>query len=95
MRHTGTLLSPVQSSLRFTRPLQLLDSLNPFFGGGEMIDEVTIEGSTYAALPGKFEAGTPCISQAIGFGFAIDYLNSIGGMDKVHDYEKKVRTGHE
>lgn len=69
---------------------ELLESLNPFFGGGEMINEVTLDGSTYAALPGKFEAGTPCISQAIGFGYAIDYLNSIGGMEKIHEYEKKL-----
>eukprot|EP00520_Triparma_pacifica_P012750 CAMPEP_0118640224 /NCGR_PEP_ID=MMETSP0785-20121206/4638_1 /TAXON_ID=91992 /ORGANISM="Bolidomonas pacifica, Strain CCMP 1866" /LENGTH=386 /DNA_ID=CAMNT_0006531595 /DNA_START=209 /DNA_END=1366 /DNA_ORIENTATION=- len=69
---------------------EIMEGMEPVLGGGEMIDEVTFEGSTYAALPGRFEAGTPCISQAIGFGFAVDYLNSIGGMEKVHEYEKKL-----
>ena len=46
----------------------LLDAMPPFMGGGEMIDIVTTTGSTFAELPGKFEAGTPMIGQAIGWG---------------------------
>jgi len=55
----------------------LLDAMPPYQGGGEMILTVTIEKSTYAALPHKFEAGTPNISGAIGLGAAIDYLTGI------------------
>ena len=52
--------------------------LPPYQGGGEMIDEVTFEKSTYAELPHKFEAGTPNICGGIAFGAAIDYLNAVG-----------------
>ena len=54
-----------------------LEKMNPFLGGGSMIRTVTFERSTYAAIPDKFEAGTPAIASAIGLGAAIDYLNSI------------------
>src|SRR5690554_3480999 len=54
------------------------DKLPPYQGGGEMIDQVTFEKSTYAELPHKFEAGTPNICGGIAFGAAIDYLNNIG-----------------
>lgn len=54
------------------------EKLPPYQGGGEMIDQVSFEKSTYAGLPHKFEAGTPNISGGIGFGAAIDYLNNIG-----------------
>ncbi len=54
------------------------DKLPPYQGGGEMIAEVTFEKTTYAALPHKFEAGTPNICGGIAFGAAIDYLNNIG-----------------
>jgi cysteine desulfurase/selenocysteine lyase len=56
---------------------ELLEKMNPFLGGGSMIRTVTFERSTYAAIPDKFEAGTPAIASAIGLGAAIDYLNSI------------------
>lgn len=55
-----------------------LEALPPFLGGGEMIAEVTMEGSTYAEPPHKFEAGTPPIAQAVGLGAAIDYLTGVG-----------------
>jgi cysteine desulfurase/selenocysteine lyase len=55
----------------------LLEEMNPFIGGGSMIRTVTFERSTYAAIPDKFEAGTPAIASQIGLGAAIDYLNSI------------------
>jgi cysteine desulfurase/selenocysteine lyase len=69
--------------------LDLLDSLPPFLGGGEMIDEVTMEGSTFAAVPHKFEAGTPPIAQAVGLGAAVDYLTDLGMAD-VHAHEQEL-----
>ncbi len=56
---------------------ELLETMNPFMGGGDMIRTVTFEKTTYAGLPNKFEAGTPAIASNIGLGAAIDYLNSI------------------
>jgi cysteine desulfurase/selenocysteine lyase len=55
-----------------------LRKLPPYQGGGEMIDQVTFEKTTYADLPHKFEAGTPNIAGGVGFGAAVDYMNSIG-----------------
>ncbi|MEZ5306276.1 MAG: cysteine desulfurase [Pyrinomonadaceae bacterium] len=56
---------------------ELLEKMDPFMGGGSMIRNVTFEGTSYAGIPEKFEAGTPAIAQAIGLGASIDYLNSI------------------
>ena len=66
-----------------------LEKLPPYQGGGEMISEVTFENTTYAELPNKFEAGTPNIVGAIGFGFALDYLNEIG-FDDIESYENEL-----
>ena len=55
-----------------------LCKLPPYQGGGEMIDQVTFEKTTYADLPHKFEAGTPNIAGGVGFGAAVDYMNNIG-----------------
>jgi cysteine desulfurase/selenocysteine lyase len=57
---------------------ELLEQMNPFQGGGDMIKTVTFEKTTYADLPNKLEAGTPAIASQIGLGAAIDYLDSIG-----------------
>jgi len=57
---------------------ELLNELPPFLGGGEMIELVTMERSTFAAPPHKFEAGTPPIAEAVGLGAAIDYLTAVG-----------------
>ena len=57
---------------------ELLEKMNPFQGGGDMIKTVTFEKTTYAGLPNKLEAGTPAIASQIGLGAAIDYLYSIG-----------------
>ncbi len=65
---------------------ELLDLIPPYMGGGEMISDVTFEKTTYADLPHKFEAGTPNISGAIAFGYALDYLNNIG-IDNIKKYE--------
>jgi cysteine desulfurase/selenocysteine lyase len=56
---------------------ELLESMNPFQGGGDMIRNVTFEKTTYAELPHKMEAGTPAIASQIGLGAALDYLNTI------------------
>jgi cysteine desulfurase / selenocysteine lyase len=69
--------------------LDLLEALPPFLGGGEMIDEVTMAGSTYAAVPHKFEAGTPPIAQAVGLGAAVDYLTDLGMAD-IHAHEQEL-----
>jgi cysteine desulfurase/selenocysteine lyase len=57
---------------------ELLEAMPPYQGGGDMIESVTFEKTTYAALPNKFEAGTPDIAGAVGLGAAIDYLTAIG-----------------
>ncbi|XP_042018153.1 cysteine desulfurase 1, chloroplastic-like [Salvia splendens] len=68
---------------------ELLSSMPPFLGGGEMIADVYLDHSTYAELPSKFEAGTPAIGEAIGLGTAIDYLSAIG-MQKIYEYEVEL-----
>ncbi|HEX6190375.1 MAG TPA: cysteine desulfurase, partial [Pyrinomonadaceae bacterium] len=64
----------------------LLEKMNPFQGGGDMIKSVTFEKTLYAGLPNKFEAGTPAIASQIGLGAAIDYLHIIG-QEKAAAYE--------
>jgi cysteine desulfurase/selenocysteine lyase len=68
---------------------RLLEQMNPFQGGGDMIRSVTFEKTTYAGLPNKFEAGTPAIASQIGLGAAIDYLNIIG-REKAAAYEHEL-----
>ena len=69
----------------------LLASLPPFLGGGEMIEVVKMTGSTYADPPYRFEAGTPPIAQAVGLGAAIDYVRGIG-MDAIAAHENALTT---
>ena len=66
-----------------------LKKLPPYQGGGEMIDQVTFEKTTYAGLPHKFEAGTPNICGGIAFGAALDYMNAIG-FDNIANYEHEL-----
>ena len=66
-----------------------LKRMNPFKGGGDMIASVTFEKTTYNTIPYKFEAGTPPIAAAIGFGAAIDYLSSVG-LSTIEAYEKNL-----
>jgi len=68
---------------------ELLAALPPFLGGGEMIEIVTMEGSTYAPPPHRFEAGTPPIAQAVGLAAAAQYLSAIG-MDQISAHERDV-----
>ena len=66
-----------------------LKEMPPYQGGGDMIDRVTFEKTTYAQLPAKFEAGTPDYIGAVGLGTALDYLNSIG-LDNLYKYEEQL-----
>jgi cysteine desulfurase / selenocysteine lyase len=67
----------------------LLNTLPPYQGGGEMIAEVSFEKTTYADLPHKFEAGTPNIAGGIAFGAALDYMNAIG-FETIAAYEQEL-----
>ena len=66
--------------------MEALETMGPYVTGGDMIRHVTLEKSTFAEPPARFEAGTPPISQVIGLGEAVDYLNKIG-IDKIYEYE--------
>jgi len=68
---------------------ELLESMPPFLGGGDMIKEVKLRSFRSNTLPHKFEAGTPAIAEAVGFGAAIDYLESIG-MDAIAAHEHEI-----
>jgi cysteine desulfurase/selenocysteine lyase len=65
---------------------ELLEAMPPFLGGGDMIREVHLEGSSWNDLPWKFEAGTPAIVEAVGLGAAVDYLSALG-MEQVRSHE--------
>lgn len=67
----------------------LLESMPPFLGGGDMIKEVKLRSFRANTLPHKFEAGTPAIAEAVGFGAAVDYLESVG-MDAIAAYEHEI-----
>lgn len=70
---------------------ELLEAMPPFQGGGEMIKEVTLEKTTYADLPYKFEAGTPNIGDAVVLKAALEYVNSIG-KEKIRKHETELLT---
>ncbi|RLT40185.1 MAG: cysteine desulfurase [Chloroflexi bacterium] len=69
--------------------LALLDSMDPFMGGGDMILTVSMEQSTWADVPAKFEAGTPNVGDAVALGAAVDYLSALG-MDEVRRHEREI-----
>ena len=69
--------------------MEVWEEMPPYVTGGDMIMQVTLEKTTYAKPPARFEAGTPPITQVMGLGAAIDYLNQIG-MDKIADYENSL-----
>jgi cysteine desulfurase/selenocysteine lyase len=71
--------------------MPLLEAMPPFLSGGDMIESVSFEGTTFAPVPQKFEAGTPDIGSVIGFGAAVDYLSEVG-MDKIAAYEQSLLT---
>ncbi len=68
---------------------EILDSMPPYQGGGDMIERVTFAKTTYKEPPYRFEAGTPAIIEVIGLGAAIDYVQSIG-LDNIHVHEQKL-----
>jgi len=70
----------------------LLAELPPFLGGGEMIETVDMTGSTFAAPPHRFEAGTPMIAQAVALGTAVDYVTGLG-IENIRDHEHEI-TGY-
>jgi cysteine desulfurase/selenocysteine lyase len=70
---------------------RLLETMPPFMGGGDMIRRVEKSGFVANEVPYKFEAGTPAIAEAIGFGAAVDYLEALG-MDKVQAHEQELVT---
>ena len=72
----------------YGRP-ELLETMDPYMGGGSMIDEVRLDGFTCADIPEKFEAGTPNIAHAIVFGDVVDYLSAVG-MEHIHTHERAL-----
>ena len=71
---------------------ELLEAMPPFMGGGEMITQVTLDGFTPNEVPWKFEAGTPPIAEAVGFGAAVDYVTGLG-LDAIREHEVAL-TGY-
>ena len=69
--------------------MDVLETMPPWMGGGEMIQDVFMDRSTYAPPPARFEAGTPAIGEAIALGAACDYLTGVG-MDRVHAFESEI-----
>ncbi len=82
------MLGPTASGGLYGRR-ELLERMDPFLGGGEMIMRVELESSTFKEIPGKFEAGTMNIAQEIGLAAAIDYLTDLG-MEAVREHEKQI-----
>lgn len=82
------MLGPTGVGFLWARP-ELLEEMDPFLGGGEMIREVHLERSTWNDIPYKFEAGTMNIAQAVGLGAAVDYLESLG-MESVREHERHL-----
>ena len=68
---------------------ELLNKMDPFMGGGEMIETVSMESSTWNEIPYKFEAGTPNFAQAVGLGAAVDYLKTVG-MSTIAEHENTL-----
>jgi cysteine desulfurase/selenocysteine lyase len=85
------MLGPTASGGLYARR-EILDSMDPFMGGGEMIREVYPDHATWHEVPWKFEAGTMNIAQEIGLGAAVDYLGRVG-MDAIRRHEEEL-TGH-
>ena len=82
------MLGPTGVGVLYART-DLLESMEPFLGGGEMIATVKLQEATWNEIPWKFEAGTPNIAQAVGLGAAIDYLNNLG-MDQIACYSDQL-----
>jgi cysteine desulfurase/selenocysteine lyase len=82
------MLGPTGAGILYGRR-EVLEAMDPFMSGGDMIKAVRIEGTTYHELPWKFEAGTQAIAEVIGLGAAVDYLSALG-MDAVRAHEREI-----
>ena len=82
------MLGPTGVGALVAKP-EILEEMDPFLGGGEMIRDVSLEGATWNDIPYKFEGGTMMVAEAVGFGAAIDYLNGLG-MDAVREHEISI-----
>src|ERR1700675_885657 len=82
------MLGPTGAGILYGRRA-LLEEMDPFMSGGDMIKKVRVEGPTYHDLPWKFEAGTQAIAEVIGLGAAVDYLSALG-MEAVRTHEREV-----
>jgi cysteine desulfurase/selenocysteine lyase len=82
------MLAPTGTGFLYGRR-ELLEAMEPFLYGGDMIETVTVEKATWNELPWKYEAGTPNIAGAIGLGAAVDYLNRLG-MEKIIAHEREL-----
>ena len=82
------MLGPTGSGVLYGKR-DLLEAMPPWMGGGDMISQVRLDGSTWNDLPYKFEAGTPSVAEAIGLGYAVDYLSALG-MAKIHAHEQEM-----
>jgi cysteine desulfurase/selenocysteine lyase len=82
------MLGPMGAGVLYGKK-RLLDAMPPFMGGGGMIRKVTLDGTTYADVPARFEAGTPAVGEAIGLGVAVEYLSQLG-MDRIIEHEREV-----
>jgi cysteine desulfurase/selenocysteine lyase len=82
------MLGPTGSGVLYGKR-DLLEAMPPWMGGGDMISTVRLSGSTWNDLPYKFEAGTPSIAEAIGLGYAVDYLSALG-MENIHAHEQEI-----
>jgi len=82
------MLGPTGVGILWGKP-EVLEEMDPFLGGGEMIQEVHLDHSTWNDLPYKFEAGTMNVAQAVGLGAAVDYLEELG-MENVREHERQL-----
>jgi cysteine desulfurase / selenocysteine lyase len=82
------MLGPTGVGVLWGRP-EILDEMDPFLGGGEMIREVYLDHSTWNDLPYKFEAGTMNVAQAVGLAAAVDYLDKLG-MENIREHERRL-----
>lgn len=82
------MLGPLGSGALYGKR-HILEAMPPFMGGGSMIRKVTLQGSTYADIPARFEAGTPAVADSVGLGAAVDYLTA-AGLDRVRTHELEL-----
>ena len=82
------MLGPTGTGFLYAKK-EILEEMEPFLRGGDMISTVTLEGATWNELPWKYEAGSPSVADGIGLGAAVDYLSNLG-MEAVYQHEHKL-----